>query len=607
MAKQKLHYTQQELVDKYFPIYFYRKHSDLAVRDILGLNMAPHHSLIIRDWGRLKPINQILMSRGKGKTITSSIFALIMALIWPRLKVVAAAGNAFRGSKQILNEVEKIINCGLSGQADVQYAKNSLLDPRKIIKKDPSYWSIEFKNGSTIYGVPLGASSEGQTVRGPRAHILIIDEAFMIPTKLKQAVLTPYLNVMYDVTKSEDEQMLGNMEIQVSTIDFDFRDFWRNSKFYESVLEGTSNKEAELGDITSADISYFEFNIDDSYYTYKGERKSVWGINYKRMVKQLKLPSTDKNIWMAENKNQPLNLQGSYFSYNDIEKGMNTPLYIRNEVEEQYAEILDICAAPCILGGDTAPSGDNTAFVVLKVGQYNYQDYDVDICRTANLGRPCPMLKHRICTYKKHLVPIHAYEENKMSQRDRVKYIYDIKSRFNLIGIALDKKGGGHELSDLLKDKDYIREVIGPDALPIYDPSMYPDLEGLPILKLYNMTQDMNLQFNSYLKAVISNQILIFPRPLRDRPSNPRILAAAGHIETLVNQVARIKAKPRGTSVSFDIEAVDPHTGRTVSGKKDIYSALLHAAARVKELIDEKLLNEPDITYEEAMPAGFNL
>jgi len=42
-------YTQRELAKKLFPIYFYRQHLDIAAKDILGLNLAPHHRLILRD------------------------------------------------------------------------------------------------------------------------------------------------------------------------------------------------------------------------------------------------------------------------------------------------------------------------------------------------------------------------------------------------------------------------------------------------------------------------------------------------------------------------------------------------------------------------------
>ena len=132
-------YTINELVSRLFPIYFYRKHLDLAAKDLLGLDLAPHHRLILRDWGRSKQINLIFCSRGMGKSVLLAIFYLLMGFLYPRLKMLMVGGGGFRQAKFVLLEVEKIINCQLSGQGLTYYAKNSMSDKKGIVKKDPSF------------------------------------------------------------------------------------------------------------------------------------------------------------------------------------------------------------------------------------------------------------------------------------------------------------------------------------------------------------------------------------------------------------------------------------------------------------------------------------
>jgi len=603
-------YTIKELVIKFFPIYFYRKHLDVAAKDPLGLDLSPHHRLVIRDWSQGKPINMMFSSRGMGKSVLLAIYYVLMSILYPNLKSLAVAGQGFRGSKFVLMECERIIKGFLSGQDQLGYARKCLIDPRKAILKDPAYWSIQFTNGSIIYGIPLGATTDGDTIRGIRAHLLGQDEAFMIPSKLYQAVLDPMMNVLYDPNKPAEEQAVRNRSIAISTCDFDFRDFYRQYVYYKSVLESPHEDppealEEEDERVLKADISLFNFDIDDSYYKYNGKRVMTWGVDYARIMKKKNLPTTDPALWLSENKNIPLNLQGGYFPFSDIEKGMNVMLDMKNET---YAEALDSCSAYCILGVDTAVSKDNTAFVVIKAGSYDHKDRDSEACMAANMGRKCQLVGvGRKCNMKRHSAVIFAYEENKMDQGKRVELIHELMSRYNIIAIAMDFRGGGGELADLLRDEHYIKEKINENAKPLYDPERNKAARGLPILKLYSTTQDMNLVFNGYMKGIISNQSLLFPRPLRGRPENPRLLESAGHIETLVNQVARIKATPSGRNVKFEIESIDPSTGRQVPGRKDLYSALVMAVGRMREIIEERDSTEVFNSDDLALPVSFNM
>lgn len=586
----KPQYSIKELTDKFFPIYFYRKHLDIAAKDILGLDLSPHHRLILRDWSCGKPINLLFSSRGMGKSVLGAIFILLMSILYPRLKTVVVAGTGLRGAKSVLLEVERIILGHLSGQEQLRYARYSLINYAKIINKDPSYWTINFMNGSVIYGIPLGMTSYGGVIRGLRAHLLFEDESFLIPTRLHQASLEPMQNVLYAPNKPIEEQPVKNSTFFVSTCDQSGRDFYQQYLYYRAVLEGkkeakTANEIKEGIKINKDDISLFNFDMDDSYYIHKKKRLMKWGLDYARIMKKKMLPTTDTSVWLAENKNQVYDLQGDYYTFDDLEKCMNIVLDIEQEL---FPEALDSCSSPCILGVDTAPSGDNTAFVVIKASMLE-SGYDCEKCAAANMGQKCPFLnKNKKCLLKQRSAVIYAYEENKMDQKDRVKLIYELMSRYNIIAISMDARGGGMELADLLRDPDYVTNVTGRIVKPMYDPNRDPNGKGMPILTLYSSTQEMNLAFNGYTKGLINNQNLLFPKPLFDRPKNPRILEIAGHIETLVHQLARIKAYPKGNSITFKIEGVDAKSGKKIELKKDLYSALILATGHMRNLILQK-------------------
>ncbi|MCK9369443.1 hypothetical protein M0R04_05855 [Candidatus Dojkabacteria bacterium] len=578
--------TRGEIIKKLYPIYFYRRHMDIAALDILGLKLSPHHRVILRDWGRQKHYNVLLCSRGMGKSVLVAIYYVLSSLLYPNNKLMIIGGAGFRQSKSVMLEMEKVVLGRLSGQKGYGYARAALYDVRRVVNKDPSFWSIQFKNGSIVYAVPLG---DGSTIRGLRALKLAQDESFLLPSTFVQQIIDPFLNVLYDPSKGEDEQVVCNQSIKTSTIDYSFRDFWKEVKHLTSILESGSEVVFNDIEVRPSDISVFEFNFEDSFYIkLDGSIKTLWGIDRKKIIQKKNSPNVDMEVWMAENKNVPMDVSGGYFPIDAIEKCSNVLL---DKDTDTYPNALSSCSGQCILSIDTAPSSDNSAFVVTKVGQLDYTDRDIAKCSVANLGCKCPMLADDgQCLYRNYNAVVYAYERNKMPLRDRVNLIYELYRKFNIIAIAMDARGGGYEVADLLGDRRIVREIVGETVEPIFDPERNKEGEGLPILKLYTTTQDDNITYNGHLKGHLVNCLLLLPKALRDRPDNIEILEIQGHVETLVSQLMRIKVVPAGKSVRFDIESVNPITGRPAPGKKDLYSALLYGNARYKELYDEKTI-----------------
>lgn len=604
-------FSMKELADRLFPIYFFRKHVDMAVKYLEGMDVCALHHIFIRSWGENKPYNMDLASRGLGKSFSAAMFVLALALIYPNLKVIIVGGTGFRASKSILLEVEKLIRCHMIGQRHVDYAMYSLQDKSHIINKDSAWWTISFVNGSIIRAIPLGLHNDGETLRGLRSHILVRDESFLIPSSLNQAVLEPMQNVKYDTTKSKEDQPFTNMTIDVSTCDFTFRDFYQNIQHLLSIIKNDSDSASEVdfsgAKITSDDITAFELNIDDTYYTHKGEKKFVWGLDYDRIVQKKDSPTTDINLWLAENKNIPLNVEGAYFSHEALEACQNVCLIHRGD--EVFPHVLDKCSSPCILGVDTAPETANTAFVVVKIGLHTQGDYSSEECRTACFGRACKALYSGKCMYKDKPAVVYAYEENRMSQRDRVKKINEFRNRFNIVGIAMDFRGGGAELADLLKDRGAVTELTDDVfATPIYDPDLCdtPPENGAPILKMYKTTQTDNMIHAGFAKALFGNTMLLIPKRYSERPETEDLLEAAGHCESMVGQLSRIQAVRRGLGVSFEIRSIDPRTGKEGPGKKDLFSALMLCAGRIRELIEEYEKGRAVKEVELAAPVAFN-
>lgn len=560
----------------------------MAARDILGLDLAPHHALILREWCRDKPTNDWTGSRGTGKTVLLAIFYLLNALLYPKNKLVIIGGGGFRQSKFVMLEIEKIIKCRLSGQRSVFYTKGCLENPNKIINKDPAFWHIIFKHGSQIFALPIGQA--GETIRGARAFKTGLDEAFLIPEQIKQAILEPMSYVLAD--PSGKEQSISTQDFNTSTVDYTTRGYWKN--YIENRRRIQSGAE---------DISTFEFNYEDCFTVKKdGTRHAFWGMNFDKIIKAKTDPNKDLSIWMAENKNTPMDISDGYFPVNELERAANFAI---DEKIDLFLQPLLGCESPCILGIDNAPTEANTAFTVIRAGVLSEDRRNPEICKELDykledeIGCPFVDRKSGKCKLGDYNNVVYTFEENQMSLKNRVKLVYDLLKNFNITHIFMDKRGGGWELAELLRDRQIISEVVSEDVPILFDPTdeRNINMQGSPILNLLATDAQMNLKFNSFLKGQISHLKLLFPKPVLVC-SDERLKQIYDSLKMLLLQISRIKAHPAGSWFSFEIEGLDLE-GRRKKLKKDLYSSLLYAVGGLRLLLDERDKDDSDMVYKE--------
>ena len=134
-------------------------------------------------------------SRGMSKSFTTAIFAALDAMLNQGVEI-GILSKSFRQAKMIFKKIE-----------DIAAKPEAALFAQCITKKSKSNdeWLLEIGR-SRIRALPLG---DGEKLRGFRFHRIIIDEFLLMPERIYNEVIVPFLSVVENPTQRED---LYNLE-----------------------------------------------------------------------------------------------------------------------------------------------------------------------------------------------------------------------------------------------------------------------------------------------------------------------------------------------------------------------------------------------------------
>jgi len=578
---------------------FYRNHRILAVRDILGLQLAPHQRLDLKlqAYGGASDIIR-LFSRGMSKTFGIAVDSLIDALLYTKLKVLLLGSGGFRQGKFILEEVERIIKCELDGQEKKNFALKMVdmgnkRNTNTIINKNPDMWTIKFKGGSVIATAPIGTS--GDTIRGFRAHKVHVDERKDLKQEIKDRVIRPFNIIDYAVVTQDNQ--FNNINIDSGTLDYEESDYVQQ---YYSFL-----KNIKAGDKRYMVIKFVypdAFDVADSeeeyrYYSRVFDQKlKFWsvpyGIKVDKIESSLGEDTTDEEGWRAEYLCEPMRATGDYYSYNLIKSASRKLLvddqWFLNNADNENIDSVNQYLAPknesdevCVLGIDCAREDDYTAFSIIRVGPLCEGEWDV----VTQTGRT------------KFSNLIYAYQEKNMHDRDAALFIYELLERFPGIRlVGMDKMGGGSSLRDELY---HVVDDGLVDADILYDPSDTKE-NGIAILvgnrsdnnrlRLLKFGDKDNTNVNRSIRTAMDGGLFYFSggdRYYKDK----ELEDIQKYIDLTARQFRFIKTKPTKSYLHF-------YTENRKKNKKDLYSATIYAWHMVNQLLYEASLPAQEIKIE---------
>lgn len=478
MKKNVYGYTPEEEV-----IHFYRQNPIDACEDLLDIELLWYQQIqLLEFW--LKPYCCEKASRGVAKTFGLGVYLCLKGMLYPNIKMIVLAPS-LRQTEIVFNKIQHEI---LPKSA---FLRHSIVGGKVKGLGSQNGFSIEFHNGSSIKGYPVG--DDGKTIRGLRANIVAIDEYAQMKSEIIEKVISPFLAV----------QMEGenNQKIFVST------PLYQTNHFYDTYMEYLKLSKEYPHIYSCTSWNFIDVQIDNK--PYKIDMNTLY-----EEFRKIK----DRDSFMMEWAGFFPKDTSAFFSSDLISdcEPRTDPIEIelRGDPNSEYA-----------MGIDPARSddGDNFAITLIKILGENLRHV---VHVTASKGKTFPELNDIIRNY------IHV-------------------KGFNVVKICMDAGpgGGGKALADLLAQGWF---HAGMNYKPIVEATgeLKKSTNVIPILNMVNFNIPIIDHMYTSMKADMEHKRILFPLTLRidDNPSKKQ---AGLEFAWLKSEMINLIPKPTTQGLTF--------------------------------------------------------
>lgn len=194
---------------------FLRENTTFATDLISGVKLFPFQHMAIKAMFETDYFMGV-WARGMSKSFTTGIYAFLEATFNQGVEI-GILSKSFRQAKMIFKKIEDIA-------AKPEAAFLSQCITRKSKSNDE--WLMEIGH-SRIRALPLG---DGEKLRGFRFHRIIIDEFALMPERIFNEVIIPFLSVVENPTQREDLYNAESLLIEQGELKEEDRHFWPNNK-----------------------------------------------------------------------------------------------------------------------------------------------------------------------------------------------------------------------------------------------------------------------------------------------------------------------------------------------------------------------------------------
>lgn len=156
---------------------FYRANPHRFATQYLGIDLHLFQ-MILMYMLNIVYMFMYLASRGQGKSLMTSVYAVVRAILYPNSEIVIASGVRNQAKLIITSKIEKMRS--EYPMVDIEIAK---------ITTNSNECKVYFRNGSTIEAV-----TANDNTRGYRGHILLVDEFRLVSLDVIKKVLKPILS-----------------------------------------------------------------------------------------------------------------------------------------------------------------------------------------------------------------------------------------------------------------------------------------------------------------------------------------------------------------------------------------------------------------------------
>jgi len=194
---------------------FLRNNITFTTDLILGVKLFPFQHMAIKSMFETDYFLGV-WARGMSKSFTTGVFAALDAVLNQGVEI-GILSKSFRQAKMIFRKIEDIAN-----KPDAVLFRQCITK----ISKSNDEWLMEI-GASRIRALPLG---DGEKLRGFRFHRIIIDEFALMPERIYNEVIVPFLAVVENPTQREDLFRLESRLIKENKMTEQERHVWPNNK-----------------------------------------------------------------------------------------------------------------------------------------------------------------------------------------------------------------------------------------------------------------------------------------------------------------------------------------------------------------------------------------
>ena len=337
-------------------------------------------------------------SRGMSKSFTTAIFAALDAMLNQGVEI-GILSKSFRQAKMIFKKIE-----------DIAAKPEAALFAQCITKKSKSNdeWLLEIGR-SRIRALPLG---DGEKLRGFRFHRIIIDEFLLMPERIYNEVIVPFLSVVENPTQREDLYNLETKLIQEGKMAEEQRYVWPNNKLI--ALSSASYKFEYMYKLyTQFENLIFNQSSNDTAH------RTIMQFSYDCAPKQL----YDQNL---------LNQAKSTMSQSQFDREFGA---VFTDDSSGYFKISKM--AEC-----TIPDGENPSVEVAgEPGAEYLLAFDPSWAESESSDDFAIQI-FKLNTEKQIGTVVHSYALSGANMKDHIRYFSYILQNFNIVMVVGDYAGG---------------------------------------------------------------------------------------------------------------------------------------------------------------------
>ena len=338
-------------------------------------------------------------SRGMSKSFTTGIYAFLDAILNQGVEI-GILSKSFRQSKMIFKKIE-----------DIAAKPEAKLLSQCITHKSKSNdeWLMEI-GSSRIRALPLG---DGSKLRGFRFHRIIIDEFLLMPERIYNEVIVPFLSVVENPVERERMFQAESKLIEQGKMKEKDRYKWPNNKLI--ALSSASYKFEYLYKL----YEQFEHLINGNIKEEGDATRCIMQFSYDCAPKKL----YDENLIMQSRATMSQSQFDREFGaiFTDDSSGYFKTSRMANctipDGDSPSVEILGDPSSKYILSFDPSwaesESSDNFAMHVLKINDETKQG-----------------------------TVVHGYALSGTNLKHHIEYFHYILTHFNIVGIVGDYNGG---------------------------------------------------------------------------------------------------------------------------------------------------------------------